>query len=273
MTTSKICIALVACATAGFAAADTPDPVIAAARKAASAFTDSLPRYVVKRATKRYQTGAASSLDSRTRSKPCNLDTLRATPELCPFDTVTAEIVTENGKETYTNLRVNGTPDANPDRSGTWSEGEFSTTLWAIFSPASAALFTNQRAVTIMKRPAWRYDFAIDHSHSSWKLFAGTTDYAPAYGGAIWIDKETSRVLRIEMAARELPASFPLKMVESAIEYNFVNIGDAKFLLPAHSEALYCERAGTACSKNVTDFQNYKRYTADATITFEETPK
>jgi len=124
-----------------------------------------------------------------------------------------------------------------------------------------------------MKRPAWLYDFSIDHSNSSWHMRVEGTDYPPAYGGEIWIDKDTSRVLKVEMAARGLPASFPLKIIGSTIEYSFVNIGDAKYLLPAHSEALYCQRDGTVCSRNVTDFQNYKQYGADAIITFEETPK
>jgi hypothetical protein len=58
--------------------------------------------------------------------------------------------------------------------------------------------------------------------------------------------------------------------VESAIDYDFVAIGDAKFLLPVHSEALDCERGTKSCSRNVIDFRDYKKFTADTSISFDD---
>src|SRR6185437_11866806 len=37
---------------------------------------------------------------------------------------------------------------------------------------------------------------------------------SPRLRGAIWIDKESSRVLRIEMDARKIPNEFPLDHIE-----------------------------------------------------------
>ena len=37
----------------------------------------------------------------------------------------------------------------------------------------------------------------------------------PAYRGAVWIDKETGRTLRIEMEAVDLPAAFPVDKAET----------------------------------------------------------
>lgn len=276
----RLLLAVTACAAGKLAGQVVADPVIDAARRAASTFTESLPQYNVERTTVRYQTDAAPSLDHHagrqtgTQARSCNRDVIRSTPGVCPHDTVTADVMVEkNGRETYANIRVNGKPEKDPDQTGTWSEGEFSSTLWAIFSPASGAVFTNPRLGAIVKRPAWIYDFSIDHSHSSWHLRVEREDYAPAYSGQIWIDKETSRVLMVQMAALDLPASFPLRNVESAMEYNFVNIGGAQYLLPARSVALYCQRDGTVCSKNVTEFENYRQYSAKETITFDEAPK
>jgi hypothetical protein len=48
-----------------------------------------------------------------------------------------------------------------------------------------------------------------------------------------------------------------------------VLIGDRKFLLPVHSEALSCERGTRQCSRNTIDFRNYKKFDSSSDITFE----
>jgi hypothetical protein len=235
----------------------TDDPIIDETREEAFAFTESLPNYIVKQFTTRYQSDSAS----------------RGHTSWQALDIVTADVIAENGKETYKNLMVNGKPSKNVEQTGSWSEGEFASTLQAVLSPASDARFTNKRATTIVNRPAYRYDYSIEQPRSSWRVEASGSRYRPAYGGAIWIDKETSRVLRIEMSARNMPREFPLDQVESTVDYDFVLIGDKKFLLPTHSEALSCERGTSACTRNVIDFRNYKKYGADTNITFEDTAK
>jgi hypothetical protein len=181
--------------------------------------------------------------------------------------------VAENGKETYKNLMVNGKPAKNVEKTGSWSEGEFSSTLQAILAPSSDALFTNRRSTTIVNRPAYRYDYSIEQPRSNWRVEAGGSSFRPAYGGAIWIDKATSRVLRIEMSARSVPREFPLDQIESTVDYDFVQIGDRKFLLPTHSESLSCTRGTTECTRNVIEFRNYRKFGADSNITFEDTVK
>jgi hypothetical protein len=56
--------------------------------------------------------------------------------------------------------------------------------------------------------------------------------------------------------------------VESAVDYSPVRIGTDTALLPVHAESLGCQRGANACSKNVIDFRNYRKYTANSTITF-----
>jgi hypothetical protein len=235
----------------------TDDPIIDQAREQAFEFTETLPNYIVKQYTTRYQSDSAN----------------RGHTSWQALDIVTADVVAEDGKESYKNVLVNGKPTKDVEQSGSWSEGEFSSTLQAILSPASDALFTNKRSTTIVNRPAYRYDYMIEQPRSSWRVEAGGSRYRPAYGGAIWIDKETSRVLRIEMSGRSLPRDFPLDQVESTVDYDFVLIGDKKYLLPTHSEALSCMRGTSECTRNVIEFRNYKKFGAEANITFEDTVK
>ena len=231
------------------------DPVIEQARDAAFTFSETLPNYVVKQLTNRYATS--------------NGERGRTTWQ--PLDVVTSDLIYEDGKERYTNVMINGKPTKNIEQSGSWSEGEFGSMLQAILAPETNADFRNQRQVTIMNRPSYRYDYTVAKARSSWTLHSdGQTD-APSYTGSLWIDKATYRVLRIEIAAQNLPRDFPLDTAESSIDYDFVMIGDKKVLLPAQSDSLSCSRGTPDCTKNHTEFHNYRKFSADTNITFEGT--
>jgi hypothetical protein len=93
--------------------------------------------------------------------------------------------------------------------------------------------------------------------------------FSPAWSGTIWIDNETSQILRIEEAARDLPGYFLLDMIDTVTDYDFVKIGDRTFLLPTHSETRSCQRTSALCFSNQTDFKDYDKFTSNATITFD----
>jgi hypothetical protein len=234
------------------------DQVIDNAREAASSFSETLPNYVVKQFTTRYQTEAARAGQTSWRA----------------LDTVSADVVSEGGKESYKNILVNGkAPKEAVEKTGSWSTGEFSSVLLDVLSPGTEADFHNRRSTSIVNRGAWRYDFSVEQANSHWHVYSSAESYKPEYTGAMWIDKENSRVLRIELSARNMPRAFPLDTVESAVDYDYVLIGDSKFLLPVHSEALSCERGTSFCTRNVIDFRNYKKFGADTSITFDAPEK
>jgi hypothetical protein len=182
-----------------------------------------------------------------------------------------------NGREQYLNVRRNGRPlKGSPIASGTWSTGEFGTVLQDLFSPASNAKFVPRDPGEFEGKPARIYDYAVEQPNSHWRIdFEGRTIY-PAYEGAVWIDPESRRVLRIEMKARDLAADYPMDTIESALDYGEVAIGDQVYLLVKRAENLSCRRWTTRCSRNELEFSNYRKFTAestvsttDSTITFE----
>jgi hypothetical protein len=232
---------------------DSGDPTIEQARAEVFQFSETLPNYVVKQYTTRYETNTASAKTSWAAR-----------------DNITADVIEENGVERYKNILVNGkAPREAPEKTGSWSSGEFSSLLQDVFASNTNAEFHGKRATTINSRSAFRYDFSVEQPNSHWHVETGGQSYLPAYSGTVWIDKETLRVLRVEMAAQSMPRNFPLDTVESAVDYDFVLIGDTKFLLPTHSEALSCERNSRACSRNVIDFRNYRKFAAESSITFD----
>lgn len=229
------------------------DPVIESAREAAFEFSQTLPNYIVQQHTNRYWTQNAHATHTSWQT----------------IDTVTADVICEDGKESYKNILVNGRPPTeSPEDTGAWSTGEYLSLQLDLLADNTNADFHNRRSDTIVNRAAYLYDFTVQQPNSHWSLHALGQEYMPAYSGSIWIDKENSRVLRIELSAQKLERTFPLDTVESAVDYDYVTIGDGKYLLPAHSESISCKRGSGLCDRNVIDFRNYRKFTADTNIKF-----
>src|SRR5580704_4387737 len=183
-------------------------------------------------------------------------------------DLVSAEIIYEDGEETYRNVKINNrsTDKRLQDIDGSWSTGEFASALLDLFDPASKAQFSSGRSTTISGSRAQVYDFQVRSETSHWRLSAGSQTVIAAYAGSVWVDPNTARVLRIEMQARNIPSDFAMDSVESAIDYSYVLVGEKSFLLPVHAESLGCQRGSRYCSHNIIDFRNYHEFKGDIKI-------
>jgi hypothetical protein len=194
------------------------------------------------------------------------------------LDVVSAALVYEDGKESYRDIRINDKPVKKDMLSipGSRSTGEFGSTLRDLFSPATAAAFRYRRESTTGGLPASVYDFQVEQPHSHWENRIGGQAVFPAYRGSVWIDRKSHRVLRIEMQARDIPQGFPLDTSEWVVDYAFVRIATGQYLLPVHAENLACFRGASTCTRNATDFRNYRKFTSesqimtiDSTVAFE----
>jgi len=233
------------------------DPLIRKAAEAAMDFTETLPDYVCQELMARYQSMAT----------PANWQAI---------DIVGAAVVYQQGKEDYRDVTINGKAiKKNIEQlDGAWSTGEFGTILIDLFSPATAADFHYARDSRSGGVSAKVYDFSVVRERSHWQISMAAQTFDPPYKGSVWIDPATARVLRIEMQAYGFPDAFPTDHVESATDYQYTRLGDAKqYLLPVHAENLSCQRGSNYCSRNVIDFRNYHKYTGESTITFGDPVK
>jgi hypothetical protein len=233
------------------------DDLIRKAADTALDFTETLPNYVCQELMSRYQ----------SEGRPASWQAL---------DVVGTEVVYENGKEDYRKVTVNGRPVNKKleEVGGSWSTGEFGTVLISLFSPGTATEFHYRKDARIAGISTKEYDFSVTHARSNWRISMGSQTYDPAYSGTVWIDPASARVMRIEMSARNFPGDFPTDDVESATDYEYIRLGDAKqYLLPVHSETLSCQRGTNDCNRNVIDFRNYRKYAGESTITFGDPKK
>ena len=188
-----------------------------------------------------------------------------------PIDIIASEIIYDEGKETYRNLKINDRPTEKKleEMGGAWSTGEFASMLNEIFQPETATQFGPGSDTNIKGHRARVYNFEVKQENSHWHVQSDDRSILAAYKGTLWVDAETSRVLSVEIQAADLPKSFPMDVAESTIDYSWVQIGTESALLPIHAESLGCQRGTNYCSRNVIDFRSYRKYTTDSIIKFD----
>jgi hypothetical protein len=228
----------------------TDDAVISDARAASAKFAATLPNYLVQQLTVRYF----------SPSSP---------PRWQEIDQVTADLAYVEGKEDYRNFRIRGEPIDRPEQSGSWSTGEFSTTLDDVLSPVTNAAFHRRGEEKLNGRTTIVFNYTVAQSNSHWTMVSpDQRRYNPPYEGAIWVDKDTRRVLKIEQRTSFMPADWPFRGAETSLEYGFIKIEQKTYLLPARAENVACMSGSGACTRNLIEFRNYRKFTTESNVRF-----
>lgn len=229
------------------------DPVIVKAREAAFAYSATLPNFLARQVITRYESESPKQGWSAR-------------------DTVTSDLSSEDGMETYTNIKVgNRGVKSMDDTGGAWSTGQFAAIQDDLFEPMTAATFRKSGQETMQGRRADVFTFDVKRENSHWRIIAAGQLYYPAYRGKVWIDKPSARVLRIEMESRGVPALFPWAKLETTVDYEFVRLGATQtFLLPTVGEVLMCQQGSPRCQRNRIEYRNYRKFGAESGINFED---
>lgn len=190
-------------------------------------------------------------------------------------DTLDIRLTYFGQKENYKLLKVNGrdTWASYNSVGGALSEGEFGSLLRLVFEPESRAEFRWDRWTRIRKRSAYVLSFSIRKENSKFRLdFQRARNTArfstvPAQRGFVWIDRETNRILRIYSEGYQIPSGFPLRASSSMVDYAFLAVGSQEFLLPLRADVRIESRE--LATRNVVDFHDYQKFSADTSISFD----
>ena len=87
----------------------------------------------------------------------------------------------------------------------------------------------------------------------------------------MYIDDATKMVVRLSAMADEFPMGFDVRRVEVALDYDFTEVGGNRYLLPVHSETKLA--APPFQHRNETEFREYRKFSSDATITYDGVKK
>jgi len=203
-------------------------------------------------------------------------------------DVVTAELTYENGlNERYSNVAINGrrlkvpatlgsnelAEYLNSFSRGTWAAGPFGGDLAWIFWPSSRAKFELQAESGGSPAPALVFDFQIDKTNSPFSLNAGAVDKRRVFRvgaeGSIWIDKATSRLIRVQIRDTQIDRSSEVTVASVVIDYGETPIGNLGLVLvPLASAFLACD--AHSCGRNVMGFQNWRKFASEVHIILEK---
>ncbi len=186
-------------------------------------------------------------------------------------DKVQEQLSYVDGKEDYKVTLINNLPVANvrhDQLGGITSSGEFGTMLYQIFAPQTQAEFEWERWATLRRRRMHVFAFRVAQANSDYSIqdeASGRTIVA-GYHGLVYVDAETKQVMRIKMDCDGLEA-FPINQVSLTLDYAPTKISDQDFVLPMAAEVR--SRTGRALGRNQIQFSLYRKFTSDATITFD----
>lgn len=185
-------------------------------------------------------------------------------------DKIAARLSYFEQKEDYKLISVNGGL-SNIDYSklgGATSSGEFGTMLKQIFEPSTQAEFQWERWAKLRGKICHVYSYRVTQAKSNWRIsWQKQLEIIPAYRGLIYVDRDVPMVVKVTMEAENMPATFPIQEARSTLDYDFIDIAGSPFLLPLKSEMRM--REGKLLVRNATEFRNYRKFGADATITFD----
>jgi hypothetical protein len=188
-------------------------------------------------------------------------------------DTLDIKLTYFEQKEKYDLLRINGRPTMRSFESvgGAQSQGEFGSLLGSLFAGDSGTRFRWDHWTTLRGRPAHVFQFRILATHSSYRIAFRTgngslTSTVTGQHGFVYIDRDTSSVLRIIGDADSIPRDFPVRMAHTVLDFGFTDVGGKEFLLPLRADV----RMGTGylLTRNDMEFRGYRKFGSEATVTF-----
>ena len=186
-------------------------------------------------------------------------------------DKVQEQLSYVDGKEDYKVALVNDLPVTNVKHDqlgGITSSGEFGTMLYQIFAPQSQTEFEWERWATLRRRRMYVFSFRVAQPNSDYSIKdqpSGRTIIA-GYHGLVYADAETRQIMRIKMDCDGLEG-FPISQVSLTLDYAPTKISDQEFVLPMAAEVR--SRTGRTLGRNQIQFSLYRKFTSDATITFD----
>ena len=250
---------LLACAAALWAQAPTPERTSAAiemSRKVSLDYARSLPDFICTQLVDRYV-----DFDHSTQRVSWRW-----------VDTLTIKLSYFDQREDHTLVLVNGKPSEKSytDLGGAISAGEFALMQKQVFDRASQADFTWKKWNKAGKRQAATYLYRVDVFHSRFMLDfltpAGLTQDIVGHHGTLELDRETGNVLSMTYIADAIPKTCPISLSNTAVSYEFADVGGKQYLLPASSETEM--RSRELWTRNHAVYRDYRKFSTDSTVRF-----
>ena len=232
---------------------DEQNSILNEVREYALNYTKSLPDFICMQVTRRYY-------------DPLGSDSYRH------YDTVMTKVSYFEQHEKYELLSVNDKfmTASYESLGGTISSGEFGSMMREIFEPRTDAEFHWIRWATLRGHRAHVYSYVVDQPHSQWSIEDRTAHdrISPGYSGLVYVDRNTHTVMRVTLKAEGIPPTFPIQEADDRLDYDTAEISGRQFILPMMAQVHL--KAGKVNQRNDIEFHNYRKFSADTTLKFDD---
>jgi len=221
----------------------------------------------------RIREGAISYAD-RLQDFVCNRVTVRSAGVVSPhtrwkrLEIQEHELAYVGHREQQRLLKVNGQPPESGQKikGGYFSPGsEFGSYFQKVFDPAAKAEFTWDHEAQTDGGLVCVFRYSVPLSTSTWSVSANGQEFRLAHHGLVDASCDTGAVVRLRLET-EAPNHEPVG-IQTDIYYGSVQIAGKQFLLPVKVEEI--ARYLSQLTKVEMQFRDYRKYSADSTITFK----
>jgi hypothetical protein len=153
---------------------------------------------------------------------------------------------------------------------GTIGSGDFALHAYAVFL-SRGPTYTYAGETVRNGRRLIRFDYRVADKDSGYTLRVPPHEAQVGYHGSFLVDGVTLDLVRLEVAAADIPPDLGLTGAVDAMEYSRVRIGDGEYTLPASSELLLSKPPDTE-NRNRIEFSRCRQFTGESRLTFGETP-
>jgi hypothetical protein len=155
---------------------------------------------------------------------------------------------------------------------GSKSFGEFGSMLREIFEPSTEARFEWDHWGILRRKPVMAFAYHVLQSRSQYRLVVEDAKLSiiTAYRGLVEVDPKTHVVMRVTTIAENIPPDFPIRKAEDDLFYDYQEISGHTFLLPLKSQVLMS--GGDVLTRLDEEFRLYRKYSAEADITYDTDP-
>jgi hypothetical protein len=152
---------------------------------------------------------------------------------------------------------------------GAIGNSDFALHAYAVFLSRSPT-YNYVGETTRNGRRLIRFDYRVADSESGYILRGPSREAKVGYHGSFLVDGETLDLVRLEVAAADIPPDLGLTEAVDVMDYSRVRIGDGECTLPASSELLL-KALPDIEHRNRIEFSRCRQFTGESRITFGET--
>ena len=153
------------------------------------------------------------------------------------LDTVSEQLRFVHGAEEYTLIAQNGKKASGSEKrpAELVSIKQFSDMLHYIFDPKAKAFMAWSNWDSVRGHRVHVIQFVVTKDNSTYSV-GKSKPLASGLGGWVYADSDTNAVLRVAMAATDIPKTYPIQAVASDMYFDFVRIGDKNYLVPVKAD-------------------------------------